>query len=478
MPVQSTQVGYRIRGIEPPDLATQPDRVKLMYWGWIVELGLKAKDAELARGLDKDGAKLRPLKPESIKHRKSEVGPTHKTAPPLEPALKRSRVRSLLTGRAHTTSAEFWWEFDAVSGRSFAEILIAQRDAYGRDVFGLSPAGVASIRATALSRWNAWKARGAPAPPPARTPTGQLVKTPVRKIKVTGRTDLENATLGAHADEARTRASIDAGLHTGFRRLNAQGEKWTPPNGAIGYVKPPRKPPAPQPPRLRQPGQGTPAAPPLPTFGASPARVVIDPDSKRSILKSIRQVIGPNATAQDAATLAGAPAGTTASIWTNYGNVIVTVKGEGISMIRELERPAGAPLKIHDVELFIAKEKQRHGLGTEIMGRQVEAATKAGASHFYMTALRNDFIGSSGTTGVGYKVWPKFGYDAPLPLETIANLPPELAGATRVSDLYATAAGRAWWEQYGETLDMRFDLTPGSYSLQVWEAYLRARQAR
>jgi hypothetical protein len=31
MSVQSTQVGYRIRGIEPTDLSTYPDRVKLMF---------------------------------------------------------------------------------------------------------------------------------------------------------------------------------------------------------------------------------------------------------------------------------------------------------------------------------------------------------------------------------------------------------------------------------------------------------------
>ena len=135
------QVGYRIRGIEPPDLLQYPDPVKLMYWGWVVELGLQAKDRDLAAGLDKDGAPLRPLKPESIKHRKSEVGPTFWNAPPLSPGQARSRVRSLLTGRAHLSSAEFWWRFDPITGRSFAEVLIGQRDAYGRDVFGLSPAG-------------------------------------------------------------------------------------------------------------------------------------------------------------------------------------------------------------------------------------------------------------------------------------------------------------------------------------------------
>ena len=67
------------------------------------------------RGWDKNG-KVHRLKPKTIKYRKSEVGPVHPNAPRLIPALNLSRVRSLLTGRAHTTSAEFWWKFDSVTG--------------------------------------------------------------------------------------------------------------------------------------------------------------------------------------------------------------------------------------------------------------------------------------------------------------------------------------------------------------------------
>jgi hypothetical protein len=99
MSVQSTQIGYRIRRIEPTDLSTYPDQIKLMWWEWVVEFGLLAKDRDLAKRLDKDGNPLRRLDPHSIKYRKSEVGPTFKNAPPLEPSYARSRVRSLLTGR-------------------------------------------------------------------------------------------------------------------------------------------------------------------------------------------------------------------------------------------------------------------------------------------------------------------------------------------------------------------------------------------
>ena len=137
-----------------------------MFWQWVVDAGLTAKDKDLAAGLDKDGSPLRPLHPKTIKYRKSEVGPTFKAAPPLEPSYARSRVRSLLTGRAHTSSAEFWWKFDSLTGRSFAEILIYQRDEYGRDVFGPSPRGTAWVTAQALKKWATWKGpRAAPRGP-------------------------------------------------------------------------------------------------------------------------------------------------------------------------------------------------------------------------------------------------------------------------------------------------------------------------
>ena len=62
---ESSQVGYRLRGIEPPDLARYPDPVKLMFQGWVVDFGLTAKDRDLAAGLGADGTPLRPLLPKA-----------------------------------------------------------------------------------------------------------------------------------------------------------------------------------------------------------------------------------------------------------------------------------------------------------------------------------------------------------------------------------------------------------------------------
>ncbi len=236
---ESTAVGYRLR-IQPPDLGYFPDSVKQMWFGWVLDYGLRAKDKDLARGMDKNG-KVGVLDPKTIKYRKSEVGPTTKDAPYLTPSYARSRVRSLLTGRAHVNSAEFFWRFDSVTGRSFATILHYQADEYGHDVFGLSDAGTAWTMAMALKKWNAWKAAGGELPQPRHVSTlppisKQVIRTPIRKIPVTGRIDLQNMDL--MGDEGLIKRAIDAGQFTGFRRLNARGERWVAGGGAANEPTP------------------------------------------------------------------------------------------------------------------------------------------------------------------------------------------------------------------------------------------------
>jgi hypothetical protein len=69
---------------------------------------------------------------------------------------------------------------------------------------------------------------------------------------------------------------------------------------------------------------------------------------------------------------------------------------------------------------------------------------------------------------IGYKVWPKFGFDAPLLYGEIDGAP-HLAGCTTVQDVIAR--DEAWWVGHGTQRHMTFDLTPASTSWRKLLAY-------
>lgn len=197
----------------PKDIAVFPGGATL-WWGWVLELSLKAKDRDLAAGLDKDGKPLRPISAATRKHRVSAMTPSGKgdpSAPPLEPGRQKSRTRSLLTGRAFPDHAEFWWKFDPWTGDSWAAILRYQAQE-GRDVFGLSPEGLARVEKQALERWRKWVAGKPVAAPVVPLPTeAPMVIQPI------GRMDLRLATLGIGGPG---RAAMEAGQRRGGMTLD------------------------------------------------------------------------------------------------------------------------------------------------------------------------------------------------------------------------------------------------------------------
>lgn len=62
---------------------------------------------------------------------------------------------------------------------------------------------------------------------------------------------------------------------------------------------------------------------------------------------------------------------------------------------------------------------------------------------------------------IGAKVWPKFGFNAPLLPGEIDGVP-HLTGCATVQDVIAL--DEAWWEEHGTQRRMVFDLTPHSIS--------------
>lgn len=110
------------------------------------------------------------------------------------------------------------------------------------------------------------------------------------------------------------------------------------------------------------------------------------------------------------------------------------------------------------------------GLGARIFTNQVEALRGAGFHHIELLA--------AGPEGgyVGYKVWPKIGSDGPLtPFHrdriAAADAGGRFKDARTIQELYSVPGGREMWERVGNSIDLSFDLAPGSRSSMILDLY-------
>jgi hypothetical protein len=135
----------------------------------------------------------------------------------------------------------------------------------------------------------------------------------------------------------------------------------------------------------------------------------------------------------------------------------------GFPSQRTITKRDDGSIAIHNDTLVVAEKDRGKGLGSAIFARQVENAQKQGVA-------RLETLAEKSPTMTGYKVWPRMGYDAPLPLRGLPERPLSLQHARRVSDLMKTEEGRTWWDANGVQLEMAFDLNPDSLSMKVHQS--------
>jgi GNAT superfamily N-acetyltransferase len=189
-------------------------------------------------------------------------------------------------------------------------------------------------------------------------------------------------------------------------------------------------------------------------------------------------IIGKKVDATDIASIAGAPDGSRVRLeHVDEDTMSIHIEGDGFVAKRSIVRGSDGKPYLYNDSLMVEKSHQGQGIGTKVFGRQVEQATQHGISHIQTFAERKDTTDPA-KQQVGYKVWPKMGYDAPIPNYILKRAGrPEGQEFHNVSDLMKTPEGRDWWDERGDGMEMKFDLTPGSQSQQVWAAY-RAKKAK
>jgi GNAT superfamily N-acetyltransferase len=156
-------------------------------------------------------------------------------------------------------------------------------------------------------------------------------------------------------------------------------------------------------------------------------------------------------------------------------------------VFREFRMSKAGDLTCYNVSLKIKPEFQGKGLGTRTFAQQVKALVARGFKSIETEAARSSAVNSRGALN-GYYTWARLGYDADLQPGFVRflkqNYPSFKAGndgihdAKRVSDLMRTAKGRKVWKEHGYTFDGTFDLTEGSLSRRVLDAYMAAKRHR
>jgi SPP1 gp7 family putative phage head morphogenesis protein len=193
-------------------------------------------------------------------------------------------------------------------------------------------------------------------------------------------------------------------------------------------------------------------------------------NDKKISAKAVRDKMREIGTSQnDVHRLVGAPPGSTVSLALNDdGYLVVEVKGKDVkagdyNLVRNIKDAK----TVENVEIRV--QNKGTGFGSRVFVDQVQELQRKGFKQIETFAAKSK-------TYVGYNVWPKMGYDGPIP-ETVAALKgnPPPGGAKLISDLMKTAEGRAWWEENGRGVDLTFDLDKKSLGVKVLKAYAKKK---
>lgn len=126
---------------------------------------------------------------------------------------------------------------------------------------------------------------------------------------------------------------------------------------------------------------------------------------------------------------------------------------------------------LHIRRLMLAGDAPER-LATVAFGLMAITAYRLGFEHISLFAAGNGPIDPFDPDGfVGFAVWPKFGFDAPLSHAELNMAPSEELRACRtVQEVIAVDSD--WWDAHGRGRDMHFDLSAGSRSWGILLNYL------
>lgn len=177
------------------------------------------------------------------------------------------------------------------------------------------------------------------------------------------------------------------------------------------------------------------------------------------------------------ARLSGAPEGTKFTFAMTHGGFFIRGSHEeffepGKPMERLLLNTHETGLTLYNVQFHLKPEYCRNGAGFQMLRNQIEACQELQVPTIACLAGRwgKDDDGKRVPLD-GYVVWPKLGFDGPIPEAVLGKLSPEFARLQNVQALIATPEGLAEWIAHGDSCRLTFDVRPGSMNLKNFIDY-------
>jgi GNAT superfamily N-acetyltransferase len=132
---------------------------------------------------------------------------------------------------------------------------------------------------------------------------------------------------------------------------------------------------------------------------------------------------------------------------TQRGELAAVVEGKHHRAVRFFQKDAAGQRVIRNEEIVVKPGMQGRGVASALLERQKRQAAALGVAELHATAARSSKYG-------GYYALPRMGYDAPIEASVRAKLPKAMKKAKNVSDLMASAEGRAWWKEHGHGIGL------------------------
>lgn len=196
----------------------------------------------------------------------------------------------------------------------------------------------------------------------------------------------------------------------------------------------------------------------------------LDPESKLKDLT--RHHLGKSLGYEEIAEIAGVPKGSRVTLITHLpkdGNRILIesqILGNKGEILGRQERSIYLQTKtVWNHNQSIIEEAQGQGIATEGLVTQVRAAVSAG-----LKKIETRAAGSPGSGTNGYYTWARLGF-----VPTQGTVGAAGKSGINLTRLMSTKAGRDWWLANGTPFSGTFDLSDGSISRRVLDAYAKAK---